>query len=1307
MKNKLTNSVSCKSFVTATLLSSASLLTLMTSAQAQEMPSAPTDQAADDVVVITGIRSSLKKSQDLKRDNDIIGDSITADDIGALPDRSVSEALQRVPGISINYFNVGNDSNRYAAEGTGVTLRGLTGFARSEFNGRDAFSVSGGRSLSFEAVPSELLGGVDVIKSASADRIEGGVAGTINLRTRLPFDSKKRIIAFSAESSNGDLAKKDTPTYSVLYSDRWKTGIGEFGFLINFVNSELATRVDSVKVDAFLCRQDIRYFGPDALPILSPSPGAPGGIDYVSPSNELCNGLASPTAASASVAKGIYLPRGIGQQIANNERERQGGSMAAQWKSNDGTLVATFQYIQSDTKTAGVQRLLQTEMTSLGLPNGTQGDVYPQYGSKFVVDPSSGIVTEATLQGPYGFSADNLLGGGSLAQPARITNALGGGTAFGVNNLDGTRSLFTGNDTGFTAANFRTPFVGSKIMHYRQDQDTFQSTRDASFNLKWNPSDSFKFSLDYQHVEGDAKQRDYRLGIASFEAVSYKLNGKDVPTISFVPTAPQAVDGYAANIVNRSTGQLNCGPGSPLVTIPATTLANGTVQPAIPNQTRPCPLVNSAANPSPTDPFNNFWRDSLENYSDSDGKSDALRLDGEYKFEDNNFVKNIAFGVRTVTREQTTRNTGYRFTTLSETFGGQRPGGPVFLDESLGWANSTAPGVFKTDLKSSDHYELYKFDNFFGGETADATGGQGRLFSSINGATEVAKYNALVYSVGQTWTPSVNPYTGAPQNRNNCTSIIPAGERNPTYFEPSNGRTLGARCGVILGTEFLPTEINEVAETTNSAYVAVRYQTEFANEMRLSGNVGLRYVGTSRDVQGTNFFGSPGGGNLTDAACDTLASQVTSTTAFYTPSYFCSLTPAERQKLRNFRDGGGEEVKRAASYRNLLPSFNAKLDITRDLVLRMGLSRNITPFSFTSLAASNAYSPVEPSATNPTVNGETLNYRYVGQRFYAPGATTPFVANNAANNTSITGTGLNTLTANLLPGQPVPVGTQFGCTRATSGAPLLNCTTEVTPVNTVSNVDNMYGTVNLGRGPELKPAYSNNYDLSLEWYFSPKGKVGSLTLALFKKDFYGLTTNKTELRPITNNGQTINFYVNETVNSPAKGNVKGYELSYQQTYDFLPGAFGGLGINANYTRVNSRGVPGLGSGGPTNTIDRAAIITAVLPLTGLSKNNANFIVFYEKYGLSARASYSYRSDFMLTTASSNQPNQPVKQLGGGQLDASIFYNLTKNVKIGVQGVNLDNKITRTNVIINNDLDEAPLSWFKADKRINFIVRATF
>jgi len=219
---------------------------------AQQTASTSTDDLQE--VVVHGQRAALQAAQDRKQSADQILDSISTDDAGKLPDNSVTEVLQRVPGVTISHFGTpgpGLDSNHYQAEGTGLAVRGLPNVA-SWLNGRETFSATGARSLSFEDVPPELLSAVDVYKTSSANQIQGGLGGSVDLRTKLPFDFKELTMAGSAQVSYGDLAKEATGGGSVLAADRWNTPAGEFGAVVDIAESTLSDVHDDVQLKTYL-----------------------------------------------------------------------------------------------------------------------------------------------------------------------------------------------------------------------------------------------------------------------------------------------------------------------------------------------------------------------------------------------------------------------------------------------------------------------------------------------------------------------------------------------------------------------------------------------------------------------------------------------------------------------------------------------------------------------------------------------------------------------------------------------------------------------------------------------------------------------------------------------------------------------------------------------------------------------------------------------------------------------------------------------------------------------------------------------
>lgn len=234
------------------LLGGASMLALgmvhAAPARAQEIAAAET---ADADIIVTGLRASATEARNLKKNSEVIVDSITAADIGALPDRSVSEALQRIPGVTLQRTNEARDPARLAAEGGGIFVRGLS-WVRSELNGRDVFSANNGRGLSFEDISADLVAGVDVYKNPSAEMIEGGVGGLVNLRTRKPLEENGQIIALSGDWNYADLRDKGFWSANGLYSNKWEPSAGgEFGILVSGSINNIGNRTDSVQLGRY------------------------------------------------------------------------------------------------------------------------------------------------------------------------------------------------------------------------------------------------------------------------------------------------------------------------------------------------------------------------------------------------------------------------------------------------------------------------------------------------------------------------------------------------------------------------------------------------------------------------------------------------------------------------------------------------------------------------------------------------------------------------------------------------------------------------------------------------------------------------------------------------------------------------------------------------------------------------------------------------------------------------------------------------------------------------------------------------
>ena len=268
-------------------------------AGAEEAPPASGGKAPAPTVVVVGKRASLMSAQAVKRDKIEIVDVQVAEDIAKLPDVSVTDALQRITGVQIA---------RDRGEGTGVAIRGLTQM-ETLLNGREVFTAGIGRNLDFADIPAEMISSIEVYKTSSADQIEGGVGGTIDLRTHRPFDFSGREVVGSARMVHGDLVHESRPQFSVLASDRWNTaGLGEFGVLLNLSHQKRAWREDQKSAGNRLTRTDLTG-------------------DRV-----------------------VVVPNGTSESTSVGEREREAGSFMLQWRPGKAlTLYVEGNYAQFKT----------------------------------------------------------------------------------------------------------------------------------------------------------------------------------------------------------------------------------------------------------------------------------------------------------------------------------------------------------------------------------------------------------------------------------------------------------------------------------------------------------------------------------------------------------------------------------------------------------------------------------------------------------------------------------------------------------------------------------------------------------------------------------------------------------------------------------------------------------------------------------------------------------------------------------------------------------------------------------------------
>jgi iron complex outermembrane receptor protein len=264
-------------------------------ADANTAPSATTTTTpsgpANDIVV-TGIRQSLSSAQNIKRNSDAIVDALVAEDIGKFPDNNASEAIARITGVQVT---------RYLDEANGVLIRGLPN-VQTTVQGREIFTADG-RSVSISDFPAQALSRVEVYKATTADNLEGGIAGLIDVGLRRPFDFKGFELAGAARGVYNTESRKLDPIGSLLVSNRWQTGIGEIGALVN-VSFTQTRYLNSIRYQGF---QDNIPAAQQVLP--------------------------------ASVGRNFTFPQDIGIFYGRGTRQRPSVNGSLEWKPADNLTI--------------------------------------------------------------------------------------------------------------------------------------------------------------------------------------------------------------------------------------------------------------------------------------------------------------------------------------------------------------------------------------------------------------------------------------------------------------------------------------------------------------------------------------------------------------------------------------------------------------------------------------------------------------------------------------------------------------------------------------------------------------------------------------------------------------------------------------------------------------------------------------------------------------------------------------------------------------------------------------------------------
>src|ERR1700736_1552147 len=200
-------------------------------------PSSAADNSELQEVVVTGLRASLEKSLDVKKNAPVVLDSINAEELGRFPDADVADSLEHLPGIIISR-TTGGEGQKVSVRGFGPQYNIVT------LNNRILATDDDTRDLAFDVLPSEVISGADVLKSSEASAVEGSIGGTVNLRTASPFDKPGLHGGVHAEGNYNDMSTLHGRKFSAFAEDTLFDNT--LGFLIAGVISDNNTRTDSL-----------------------------------------------------------------------------------------------------------------------------------------------------------------------------------------------------------------------------------------------------------------------------------------------------------------------------------------------------------------------------------------------------------------------------------------------------------------------------------------------------------------------------------------------------------------------------------------------------------------------------------------------------------------------------------------------------------------------------------------------------------------------------------------------------------------------------------------------------------------------------------------------------------------------------------------------------------------------------------------------------------------------------------------------------------------------------------------------------
>jgi iron complex outermembrane receptor protein len=532
--------------------SAIALLTAFTPVQAQQQGSSSAGAQSGPIeeVVVTGIRASRERALDIKKNSTAIIDVVSATDIGKLPDKNVADALQRVPGVNTQSAASGeggfDENDRVSIRGTSPSLANVTVDGHNVSTGDwfilDQFSTVG-RSISFDLLPAEIVDSAVVHKSQSADMIEGGVAGSVDMITHKPLDlvfTQQFTFEGSAQYEYADLPGKFDPQLNGMMV--WHNNSDTFGIL----------------AQGFFEKRDLEREGQEFL-----------GYNTITKAAEPALVAADPN------LNGVLYPTLIGAALFQQQRQREGGDLTMQWRpNNEFDFVLSSFYSNMDAGDTNNNFMVwdQNEISNQNLPtsytvkNGTLVQaVFPKInddpgapGFGNVVD---GVV-EDSIDRPHESSSTWYVDGDAKWTPTQDWNVH---FKLGYTRGEGlTPSQPTWESDGATGTSFNFANGGPAAVSFPD----INTADPADMNNDWAWSDKFTARDTEFYTQADAE---YEFNAGILQSVKFgarysdhirNVSGYDQGTCTFAcPATPSSLISNGGMYPSNFGSALGGGPG--------------------------------------------------------------------------------------------------------------------------------------------------------------------------------------------------------------------------------------------------------------------------------------------------------------------------------------------------------------------------------------------------------------------------------------------------------------------------------------------------------------------------------------------------------------------------------------------------------------------------------------------------------------------------------------------------------------------------------------------------------------------------